>query len=207
MASTLAIDRALETARQPKLLVKAAISPQFPKNMIDVIKCAAGDEETVNRLALERQFTGDQIKDAARVYLQHMITHANGNDHIVLGLEYGATHDAVREHRRWLLKWLHPDRNPSKWESALFYHVKEASRRLEFTEPASEPRPVMEDLFNHQPKRQRVARAQRNAVERRSPAIRKREILRLALVPIVLALLVTIAAVLLWSNFGPLGDY
>ena len=205
MVSVLAIDRALETARQPKLLSKTAVSPRFPKDMIDVIKCAAGDEETVYRLALERQLTGDQIKEAARVYLQHVITHANGNDHIVLGLEHGATHDAVHEHRRWLLKWLHPDRNPSKWESALFHRVKEASRRLESTDPANVPRPVVEDLFNRKPKRPRSVKPQRNVAEMRGPAIRKREVLRLALVPIVLALLVTLGALSLWANFGPRG--
>lgn len=204
-----AIDRALEAARQPKQLTRPA-PKQLPPDILDVIKCAAGDENTLARSALERQLTQDKIRDAARIYLQYIVTHANGSDRMVLGLPPGSTAADIREHKRWMLKWLHPDRNPSKWETNLFHRVKEASERLENGNGHEPPEQQSAEAFQ----RKRPA-APAKPVTRLKPKLqkpglqpqrlRKRDILRLILVPALLALGVAATAAYVWFRFGPQG--
>ncbi len=205
----LAVDRALEAARQPKQLLRQSPQP-LPPDMLDVIKCAAGDEMTLARYGLERGLHQDSIRDAARVYLQHIVTHANGSDRLVLGLTRSATANDVREHKRWMLKWLHPDRNPSKWEANLFHRVKEASARLENgagREP--EEKPSAQAFSGKRDANRRRTLARQPAKPSRPPLkparMRKRDVLRLIVVPMLLAGCTVAIAAITWFRFGPQG--
>lgn len=206
-----AIDRALEMARQPKQLTRQA-PHTLPPDILNVIKCAAGDENTLAKSALERNTTQDCIRDAARIYLQHIVTHSNGSDRMVLGLPSGATAADIREHKRWMLKWLHPDRNPSKWETNLFHRVKEASERLE-NGAAHEP---IEKKQEHAFQRRRRQAGVKVIARQRPPLpksgfqpqrLRKRDILRLILGPAILALCVAAITSFVWFRFGPRGGF
>lgn len=207
----LAIDLALEAARQPKQLMRK-VATELPPDMIDVIKCAAGDETTLAKCAEGRNITSHKVQDAARVFLQHLITHANGNDRTILGLRPGHAREDVREHKRWMLKWLHPDRNPSKWETALFQRVKEASERLEngtAKETTVGPAPNLFRRGNNLRSQKHAKRPvpKPSATVAQPARLRKRDILRLLLVPMLLAACVALAAGLVWLRFGPRGEY
>lgn len=203
-----AIDRALETARQPKQLTRQ-IPAQLPPNMLDVIKCAAGDEPTLLKFASERNVSEQKIRDAARIYLQHIVTHANGSDRLVLALSAGFTSGDVREHKRWMLKWLHPDRNPSKWETNLFQRVKEASERLESGTGKEQTEKKASDLFDRKPlaRRRRMGRPvpRASAAAGRVRRLNTSEMLKLIAGPVVLALLVTASVSIVWFRYGPQG--
>lgn len=198
----LAIDRALETIRQPKLLTDRKTPLPLPQEMLDVIKCAAGDENTLQKLAAPRNIAAQEVKDAARVYLQHIVTHADGNDYQTLGLTVDAPPEIVREHRRWMAKWLHPDLNPSQWETALFYRVQAASERLgngnaqAVVAKAKAPAPVP---------RERATRLHSSSSSRlpgRRGSKRRIGVLRMLIVPVCVAIAFVTCVYFAWLRFG-----
>jgi hypothetical protein len=98
-----------------------------PSGMLDVIKAAAGDEATLLRHAEAFRLSEADIKDACKHYLLTMLLDPTAQGERLLGLEPGAPKTALKDHKRWLLKWLHPDRNPSPWENTLFHKISEVS--------------------------------------------------------------------------------
>lgn len=129
-APGLAIDVAVLMFRQPNSFVVARQSP-LPHGIIDVMKAAAGDDETLQKFADSKGMVADIVKQAAQFYLRQVLTSAGNDPHRKLALDRGALPAVIRDHKRWLLKWLHPDRNPNKWESILFAQVSEAALKLE----------------------------------------------------------------------------
>lgn len=129
MDSVQAIEIALEAYKSPQAF-RAAHRMPLPDGMLTLIKLAASTPDNIRNLVDDD--TADQlpVRDAAIFYLQHVLTHAH-DDASQLALTKHATLQEVKDHKRWLLKWLHPDRNPNSWESVLFHRVKEASTRLE----------------------------------------------------------------------------
>jgi hypothetical protein len=67
--------------------------------------CAAAADRTGEKTAV--------LVDAARFYLQQMLFRSDADSYRVLGLDPAAPRDVARDHMRWLMQWLHPDRNSS----------------------------------------------------------------------------------------------
>lgn len=115
------------------------------EGMLDLIKLACEDEST---LAAARAALGEQdrvLVEAAKHYLRRLLQEPSSDPYRRLALRPGAPEKAVRDHKRWLLKWLHPDRNPSKWEAQLFAVVNSAAAEVESgaaTVAAPPPAPV-----------------------------------------------------------------
>jgi hypothetical protein len=130
MADRRALDIALDLMHRP-LMARMVQSAPLPPGMIDVIKIAAGEPPPCDHARLGDGQGQDTIRQAAVLYLQQALFIGKGDDYRALGLTPGAAREQVREHKRWLLKWLHPDRNPSKWESQLFLRVVRAAEELE----------------------------------------------------------------------------
>jgi hypothetical protein len=124
---------ALEAMSRPDL-VRRQLRRPLPDDLIDLIKCAAGDRDTIERITLERSISEASLVDASKFFLRHIVGSGGNDNHRTLGLPKGASKEDVREHRRWLLKWLHPDRNPSTWEATLFLKVETAANQLVSTE-------------------------------------------------------------------------
>jgi hypothetical protein len=120
---------ALEAMSQPDM-VRRQLRRPLPDDLIDLIKCAAGDRETILRITKERNITEDSLVEASKFFLRHVVGSGGSDKRRTLGLPKSASKADVREHRRWLLKWLHPDRNPSKWEAKLFLKVEIAANTL-----------------------------------------------------------------------------
>jgi hypothetical protein len=174
-----AIDVAIAVYRQPNQFVIPKPG-HFPDKMLDVIKSAAGDEDTITSLSLHLDMPSDTVSQVCKFYLQKLLT-AGGNDPFrMLALDRDATAAEVKEHKRWLLKWLHPDRNPSKWESALFLMIGKAAQQLENGYVSEELRPA---ASRHKKKQQsrRVPWTYTKVHKRKSSIIR-------SLKPIILAL-------------------
>jgi AraC-like DNA-binding protein len=127
-----AIDVALRQTRQSTRHRNAVQSP-LPDNMIDLIRVAVDHAETLDRYCKAKGLPEQVLRDAARYYLHKTILESGDNHHRTLALSLGATAEQVRDHKRLLLKWLHPDRNHNSWESGLFLRVQEAARQLERT--------------------------------------------------------------------------
>lgn len=130
MSGVEAIEIALEIYRKPaqaRTLHRHAV----PSGMLNVIKVAAGTDEEIKALVDDKTAGSMPVKEAAVFYLQQVLMNADGDDFRQLGLRRGASLQDVKDHKRWLLKWLHPDRNGSPWEQVLFGRVKAAADRLE----------------------------------------------------------------------------
>jgi hypothetical protein len=117
-----AIQMAAEAHRAPSRYKNAPLQ-QMPNGMLTVIKVAAGDEDTTAMQAELHRLTPEQIKEAAKHFLFRVLLDPESRGLRMLGLSEGATEAEIKDHKRWLLKWLHPDRNPSTWEQALFHKI------------------------------------------------------------------------------------
>jgi hypothetical protein len=165
MTADTALRAALMAYRRPAH-VDAMREVRLPADMLEVIRIAAGDSDVL--AAAADAMGGDEavLQDAAQLFLQRLLADSRASDWRLLGLEPGATQAQIRDHKRWLLKWLHPDRNKNKWESALFNRVSQAADRLQAGTPASptsgspdrlrQHRRAKQNLWRHVRQRQKV---------------------------------------------------
>lgn len=122
MSQRQAMSYAIEAFRSPSRFRSLSRDP-LPPGMLTVIKAAAGDEATLAESATASSLDKADIQEAAKHYLFQVLLDADGKDLRLLGLCAGADPKNIKDHKRWLLKWLHPDRNPSTWEQALFLKI------------------------------------------------------------------------------------
>jgi hypothetical protein len=124
---------ALELYNEPRLSTRLASMP-LHEGVLSLIKIAAGDEaETV---VFPPHISSDHEKARAIsvFYLQQILFHPQSTGHRLLGLSSDAGQEMVRDHKRWLLKWLHPDRNQNKWEQLYFERVIKAAQSVQDAE-------------------------------------------------------------------------
>jgi hypothetical protein len=121
-----AMRAALLSYSQPLRHIERSRS-NLPDGILLVIKCAAGDGATVERLAEELGTGAKTLQEAASIYLQRRLIGSKSTPFQQLGLAERASLEEIVLHKRWLLKWLHPDRNPNKWQSAMFNSVTMAA--------------------------------------------------------------------------------
>ena len=126
-----AIRQAIHVFKYPANLRQRNESRVRP-GMLDLLKVAAGHQETIERLSEIENVTQEVVCEASKHYLRGLITDSKNNPYTTLGLSAAATPEEIKTHKRWLLKWLHPDRNPSKWEAVLFKKVSLAAEALEY---------------------------------------------------------------------------
>ena len=172
-----AVLEALDLFKQPAR-ARTMRRHDLPGDMLDVIKIAAGDQETTHRWAESCREKPDAIRQSAVFFLQQTIAKSGDDKFRMLGLPGSAGKDEIRLHKRWLLKWLHPDRNPSKWETVLFHRISsvaellESSRDIDLTTPefsAIEIKPVaVASTYKSAPRH----RSQRSHKSLRSPVPR-----------------------------------
>ena len=117
-----ALDIALQVYRQPAL-VRQVRSNSLPPRVLSVIKIAAGSDEDLQLPAVHVPEKTQEIRDAAIFFLQNCLFQSGGGSYRVLGVEPGASVDEIRLHKRWLLKWLHPDLNRNTWEAVYLQRV------------------------------------------------------------------------------------
>jgi hypothetical protein len=125
-----AIDVALSIYRRPNL-VRTERRKALPDNTLSLIRIASGGDIAPEFLTTERARSEAEAREASVFYIQQVLLSPKSDEYRQLGLTNQATTQQISEHKRYLLKWLHPDRNPNKWESALFQRVVNAAAKLE----------------------------------------------------------------------------
>jgi hypothetical protein len=125
--------RAVETVcmllRQPALL-RNVLGHDIPTDILVLLKIVAGRQDVLDSITREHELSASEVLAVTKLYLQGILISAGNNDRRMLCLPSNAKAADVQEHKKWLLKWLHPDRNPDSWESALFVKVNSAAARL-----------------------------------------------------------------------------
>jgi hypothetical protein len=122
MARPGALHLALDLAAMP-VLANIMQQQPLPRDVLEVIKIAARCPETTAHAERMTGRSAEIVRQAAMLYLQ-TILFAGGADHYrILGVAPAAPQDQIREHMRWLMKWLHPDRQRSAWEASFAARV------------------------------------------------------------------------------------
>ena len=99
------------------------------------------------------------VIEAARFYLQQVLFRPEADCYRILGIEPTASRATARSHMRWLLQWLHPDRNSNSWDAVYAERVLNAWREVSASDgPAAKP--VICERTHH-PRKRKEGTAQR----------------------------------------------
>lgn len=124
-----AIQLALQLAQKPWLARELRSEP-LPDDILDLIKLVAGCRETCREMESVTARPPEVLRVAAAHYLYVALFFSGAPPERVLGLRRGASHETMLQHKRWLLKWLHPDRNTDAWETGHMRRVLTAWNEL-----------------------------------------------------------------------------
>jgi hypothetical protein len=125
-----ALSRALDLAATPGLSAQLRRSP-LPEGVLEVIKIAAGCEETLDGSVATCKRSRQFIKSAAELYVLQILLHSGADCHRTLGVRRDAPREEARMHLKWLLMWLHPDRSGIEWQTAYAPRVLAAWRAID----------------------------------------------------------------------------
>jgi hypothetical protein len=124
-----AIDFALDLARLPAL-ARTSVAPALPPNILELIRIAAACPEACEAAVAWTGQPTPVLINAARFYLQQVLFRPEADCYRILGIESGASRETARNHMRWLLEWLHPDRNNNSWDAVYAERVLKAWREV-----------------------------------------------------------------------------
>ncbi|HEX4854367.1 DnaJ domain-containing protein [Arenimonas sp.] len=124
-----ALEQALAYYRAPALLAMAAQRP-LPEDVIVLLRLAAGDRAQAAQSAEASGESPERVAEAAVFFVQQVMFAANADPHRVLGVNPDAPPARIREHYRWLVRWLHPDRNADDWDNVYADRVTRAWQQL-----------------------------------------------------------------------------
>jgi hypothetical protein len=104
------VEVALDLMRMPAL-VRAAAVPPIPPDVVELMQVAAASPQACAEAAAATGEPAEVVIEAARFYLQHLLFKPEADCYRILGLGPQDTRATARIHMRWLMQWLHPDRN------------------------------------------------------------------------------------------------
>jgi len=129
MAQPHVIQLALDLARMPAL-ARSSAAPPLPANIIELMRIAAAAPEACQAAVTQTGEPSGVVIEAARFYLQQVLFGPGGDCYRILGIEPTASRETARSHMRWLLEWLHPDRNNNSWDAVYAERVLKAWREV-----------------------------------------------------------------------------
>ncbi len=116
MSSADALNDAVTVFRDPARVAELR-SRALADDVVLVLRVAAGDQAAVAVASERTGLDAEELFEAAIFYLQQILFGPNANAYRILGCPIDATQQRLKENYRWLIKWLHPDRNRDQWES------------------------------------------------------------------------------------------
>ena len=129
MAQQHVIELAIDLTRMPAL-ARTNVLPALPPNIIELMRIAAGSPEACEAAVAKTGEPTAVVIEAARFYLQHVLFRPEADCYRILGVEPNASRATARSHMRWLLQWLHPDRNHNGWDAVYAERVLKAWREV-----------------------------------------------------------------------------
>src|SRR6266480_4472449 len=121
------IEFALDLARMP-VLARSSAAPALPPNILELMRIAAACPEACEAAVARTGEPARVVIEAARFYLQQVLFRPEADSYRILGIEPTASRETARNHMRWLLEWLHPDRNNNSWDAVYAERVLKAWR-------------------------------------------------------------------------------
>ncbi|WP_157096275.1 hypothetical protein [Methylosinus sp. R-45379] len=130
MPRSRALQCALALASIPPMAARARELP-LPDDVLEVIRIAAGCEETLEEAARRSGKDKSYVKAAAEFYVQQILFFPTADSHRILGVSPGASRADMRKHMRWLMIWLHPDHAHAEWKTVFARRVLAAWREAQ----------------------------------------------------------------------------
>lgn len=126
-----AIDIALDARTQKTSTSFLAVGP-LPDGVKDLLRIVAeGEWRAPSTERAYRSHSPETVRAASAAFLAGTLFQHQSDPYRVLGLAPEASAEDVRENKRLLLKWLHPDRNPSPAARTYLARVLEAAEAIE----------------------------------------------------------------------------
>jgi hypothetical protein len=129
MAQPHVIEVALDLARMPAL-ARSSVAPPLPPNIVELMRVAAAAPEACQAAVAQTGEPTSVVIEAARFYLQQVLFRPDADCYRILGIKPAASRATARDHMRWLLEWLHPDRNHNSWDAVYAERVLKAWREV-----------------------------------------------------------------------------
>jgi hypothetical protein len=125
------IELALDLARMPALARSSAVPP-LPPNIVELMRIAAASSEACRAAVAQTGEPRHVVIESARFYLQQVLFRPDADCYRILGVQPATSRATAREHMRWLLEWLHPDRNNNNnsWDAVYAERVLKAWREV-----------------------------------------------------------------------------
>ncbi len=128
-AHSTVLEQALAALRAPALLAALRARP-LPEDMLSLIRLAAREEDSVQHAIEQTHAARNEIIEAAVFLIQQLMFAPHGDSYRVLGVDAEADDARIKENYRWLMRWLHPDRNGDEWEAVFADRVSGAWQDL-----------------------------------------------------------------------------
>lgn len=139
-----AIDIAMEALTKPEVASLLTVGP-LPDGIKSLLRIVAdGEWRHATTEHVYRKHSAETVRAASAAFLSVVLFSRPSEPYRVLGLPVGAPGEDVRENKRLLLKWLHPDRNPRRREQEYLACVVEAAHAIEngHSKPPPPPGPA-----------------------------------------------------------------
>lgn len=123
------IEFALDLARMPAL-ARSSVAPALPPNILELMRIAAACPEACEAAVAETGEPTAVLVEGARFYLQQVLFRPEADCYRILGIDPSTSRATARNHMRWLLEWLHPDRNNGSLDAVYAERVLKAWREV-----------------------------------------------------------------------------
>lgn len=128
-----ALEQALAARQSPGLFVRFRERP-LPHDLGLLLRIAANETAACDQACAASGESLRVVAEAAVLYVQQVMFHPGSDSYRILGVNADAPEEQIREHRRWLLRWLHPDRNSDAWNGVYVNRVTLAWQDLRSSE-------------------------------------------------------------------------
>uniref|UniRef100_UPI0028C45C24 J domain-containing protein n=1 Tax=Tahibacter sp. TaxID=2056211 RepID=UPI0028C45C24 len=99
---------------------------ELPDGVLDVIRIAAGDEQAIAAASASTSLDQADLSTAAGLLLQNLFFFDGADSYRTLGVRPDADAAQIKSHYRWLVRWLHPDRNPESMHGVFVDRINRA---------------------------------------------------------------------------------
>lgn len=144
-AASQALEHALALLRSPRD-GGLGIGLRLPQGILQLLRIVGGDEQALAEAHAASKASEREVREASVFFVQQVLFAPGADSYRMLGVDPDADDERIKEHYRWLVRWLHPDRNPDEWEAVYADRVNRAwqdlrtrERRAKYDDRRREP--------------------------------------------------------------------